>query len=79
MKDRKLAERRLKEIKEKIGLLSTRQDAKLTFQEVAKNRWLESTRLTLAGATIVQMEIRINLKTSVEQQRHEVTKGMGWR
>ena len=58
-KDRKLAQRRLKEVKDKIGILVTGEDAKLTFQDVAKNRWLESIRHTLAPATIVQREIRI--------------------
>ena len=41
-KDRKLAERRLNEIREKIGQLSASDDAKLSFEEIAKNRWLET-------------------------------------
>jgi integrase len=57
-KDRKLADRRLKEIKEQIGCLSLTDDAKLGFEAVA-NRWLESVKHTLAIATIQQREIRI--------------------
>ncbi|MDA1278079.1 MAG: N-terminal phage integrase SAM-like domain-containing protein, partial [Verrucomicrobia bacterium] len=40
-------------------LLSLGEDAKLTFHEVGKDRWLESVRHTLAPATVVQREIRI--------------------
>ncbi len=58
-KDRKLAERRLKEIKEKTGGLTAGEDAKLTFEEVATKCWLESIKHTLAGSTIIQREIRI--------------------
>jgi integrase len=57
-KDRKLADRRLKEIKEQIGCLSLTDDAKLGFESVA-NRWLESVKHTLAPGTIEQREIRI--------------------
>ena len=57
-KDRKLADRRLKEIKEQIGCLALTDDAKLGFEAVA-NRWLESIKHTLAAGTIVQREIRI--------------------
>jgi integrase len=58
-KDRKLAERRLKELKAQVGHLSLSDDAKLTFEEVAKDRWLESVKHTLAHGTILQREIRI--------------------
>lgn len=58
-KDRNLAERRLKEIKEKIGGLAVGEDAKLTFEEVARKCWLESIKHTLAASTIIQREIRI--------------------
>lgn len=58
-KDRKLAERRLREIREKIGRLSTGEDAKLTFEDIARKHWLESIKHTLAPATILQREIRI--------------------
>ena len=57
-KDRKLADRRLKETKEQIGCLSLTDDAKLGFEAVA-NRWLESIKHTLADGTIEQREIRI--------------------
>jgi integrase len=56
--DRKLAERRLKEIKGQIGGLTVMEDAKLGFEAVA-SRWLESIKHTLAASTIVQREIRI--------------------
>jgi integrase len=57
-KDRKLADRRLKELKGQIGSLTLTEDAKLGFAAVA-NRWLESIKHTLAPGTIVQREIRI--------------------
>jgi integrase len=57
-KDRKLADRRLKELKGQIGCLTLTDDAKLGFEAVA-NRWLESIKHTLAPGTIVQREIRI--------------------
>jgi integrase len=57
-KDRKLADRRLKELKGQIGCLTLTDDAKLGFETVA-NRWLESIKHTLATSTIVQREIRI--------------------
>lgn len=56
--DRKLADRRLKELKGQIGCLTLTDDAKLGFEAVA-NRWLESIKHTLAPSTIVQREIRI--------------------
>jgi hypothetical protein len=40
-KDRKLADRRLKELKGQIGCLTLTDDAKLGFEAVA-NRWLEA-------------------------------------
>jgi integrase len=57
-KDRKLADRRLKELKGQIGCLTLTDDAKLGFEAVA-NRWLESIQHTLAPGTIKQREIRI--------------------
>ena len=57
-KDRKLADRRLKEIKGQIGCLTFTEDAKLGFEAVA-NRWLKSIKHTLAQGTIAQREIRI--------------------
>lgn len=55
--DRKLADRRLKDLKERVGGLSVTDDARLGFEEVAR-RWLESVRHTLAPATIQPREIR---------------------
>jgi integrase len=57
-KDRKLADRRLKELKGQIGCLTLTDDAKLGFEAVA-TRWLESIKHTLAPGTIEQREIRI--------------------
>jgi integrase len=57
-KDRKLAERRLKELKGQIGCLSLTEDAKLGFKAIA-DRWLESVKHTLAPSTIELREIRI--------------------
>src|SRR5437016_6188618 len=57
--DRKLAERRLAELKAKIGCLSISDDANLSFEEVAKNRWLASIKHTISPSTILQREIRI--------------------
>ncbi len=50
-KDRKLADRRLKEIKGQIGCLSLSEDARLGFEAVA-NHWLDSVKHTLAPGTI---------------------------
>ncbi len=57
-KDRKLADRRLNELKEQVGGLSLGDDSKLGFEAVA-NRWLESVKHTLAPGSIQQREIRI--------------------
>jgi integrase len=57
-KDRKLADRRLKEIKEQVGGLLLGDDSNLGFEAVAR-RWLESVKHTLAPGTIQQREIRI--------------------
>lgn len=57
-KDRKLAERRLKELKDQIGCLSLTEDAKLGFKAIA-DRWLESIKHTLAENTIELRGIRI--------------------
>ncbi|MBU6402209.1 MAG: site-specific integrase [Verrucomicrobia bacterium] len=57
--DRKLAERRLADLKAQVGSLTITEDAKLGFKDVAL-RWLESIKHTLRPATIVQREIRIN-------------------
>ena len=57
-KDRKLADRRLKDIKGQVGSLVMSDDAKLGFEVVA-NRWLDSIKHTLARGTIQQREIHI--------------------
>ena len=57
-KDRKLADRRLKDIKGQVGSLAVSEDAKLGFEVVA-NRWLDSIKHTLAPGTIQQREIHI--------------------
>lgn len=57
--DRKLAERRLADLKAQVGMLSISDDANLSFQDVAQ-RWLESVKHTLSPGTIYQREIRIN-------------------
>jgi integrase len=57
-KDRKLADRRLKELKEKIGILSVGDDSQADFKTVA-NQWLKSVQHTLAPGTIEQRQIRI--------------------
>ncbi len=56
--DRKLADRRLADLKAQVGLLSIMDDANLTFEQVAR-RWLESVKHTLSPGTITQREIRI--------------------
>ena len=48
--DRKLAERRLKELKDKIGVLRVSDDAKCDFKTLA-GHWLDSRRHKLAGST----------------------------
>ena len=50
-KDRKLADRRLKELKGQIGSLTLMEDAKLGCAAVA-NRWLESIKHALAPGMI---------------------------
>ena len=57
-KDRKLADRRVKELKEQIGVLTVRDDARSDFETVA-NRWLQSVQHSLASGTIQQRKIRI--------------------
>jgi integrase len=57
-KDRKLADRRLNELKEQVGVLTVSDDSKADFETVAK-RWLESVQHTLAPGTVEQRQIRI--------------------
>src|SRR5579864_6986172 len=49
-KDRKLAERRLKDLKSKVGVLMVSDEAKCDFQTLA-GRWLDSRRHKLAEST----------------------------
>ena len=49
-KDRKLAERRLKELKEKMGVLRVSEDATRDFKTLA-DRWLDSRKHKLAEST----------------------------
>jgi integrase len=50
-KDRKLAERRLSELKEKVGVLQITQDAHANFKTLA-DRWLDSRKHKLAESTV---------------------------
>src|ERR1022692_115354 len=49
-KDRKLAERRLTELKEKVGVLQITEDAHANFKTLA-DRWLDSRKHKLAEST----------------------------
>jgi integrase len=53
--DRKLAERRLAELRKQIGNLSLTEDAHASFESVAQ-RWLESTRHALKASTVKRRE-----------------------
>jgi len=57
-KDRKLAERRLAELRAKVGALTISEDANLTFEETAK-RWLDTIKHSLSASTVVRKEIHI--------------------
>jgi integrase len=58
-KDRKLAERRLKELKAQIGVLTTaKDDAKLTFKEVAES-WNDATKHSIEESTETRRKICI--------------------
>ena len=50
-KDRKLAERRLSELRAQVGTLATGQDGRLSFAQVAQ-RWKEATGHTVKASTI---------------------------
>ena len=52
-KDRKLAERRLSDLKAKVGALRISDDADLNFRQVA-NYWNEATKHTIAGGTLAR-------------------------
>jgi hypothetical protein len=53
--DRKLAERRLAELRQQISNLSLTEDAHASFETVAK-RWLDSTRHALKASTVKRRE-----------------------
>src|SRR5206468_7613359 len=50
-KDRKLAERRLHELRAKVGALQITADAKMSFEQTAK-LWLETNKHALSSSTI---------------------------
>ncbi len=55
-KDRKLADRRLNELRAKIGSLKISADAKLNFQKAAK-LWLETEKHSLSSNTVTRREM----------------------
>ncbi len=54
-RDRKLAERRLADLRKTIGNLSLTEDASVSFADVAQ-RWLETTRHALKGSSVKRRE-----------------------
>jgi len=50
-KDRKLAERKLTELRAQVGILKLGDDARLSFEEVAK-RWMMATSHTIKASTV---------------------------
>jgi len=54
-KDRKLAERRLAEFQDQVGNLTISEDARLSFDDLAK-RWIETTRHTLKASSVIRRE-----------------------
>jgi len=52
-KDRKLAERRLKDLYDQVGRLKTTEDARLSFEEVAA-RWMAATGHTVKESTMIR-------------------------
>jgi integrase len=57
-RDRKLAERRLNELRGKVGCLRISEDANLTFTQTAKY-WLDTTRHSLSSSTVKRQELYI--------------------
>jgi hypothetical protein len=57
-KDRKLADRRLNDLRSKIGCLKISQDAKLNFKQAAK-LWLETNRHATSSGTVKRREMYI--------------------
>ena len=54
-KDRKLADRRLAELRAQVGNLTISDDARLSFEDIAK-RWMDTTRHTLKSSSITRRE-----------------------
>jgi integrase len=54
-KDRKLAERRLAELRSQVGRLTISEDARLSFPDIAK-RWMDTTKHALKESTITRRE-----------------------
>src|ERR1039458_4029020 len=54
-KDRKLADRRLSEFQAQVGNLTISDDARLSFEAIAK-RWMETTKHTLKASSITRRE-----------------------
>ena len=54
-KDRKLAERRLAEFQAQVGNLTISDDARLSFDEIAK-RWMDTTKHAIKDSTIMRRE-----------------------
>jgi integrase len=54
-KDRKLADRRLSELRAQVGNLTISDDARLSFDDIAK-RWMETTKHTLKASSITRRE-----------------------
>ena len=51
--DRKLAERRLAELRTQVGHLSITEDARLSFDEIAQ-RWIDTTSHALKASTVTR-------------------------
>ncbi len=54
-KDRKLADRRLAELRAQVGNLTISEDARLSFDDMAK-RWMDTTKHALKASTITRRE-----------------------
>jgi len=54
-KDRKLSDRRLAELRAQVGHLTISDDARLSFDEIAK-RWMDTTKHALKGSTITRRQ-----------------------
>ena len=52
-KDRKLAERRLADLRDQVGHLSKTEDSRLSFEEVAE-RWMQATAHTVKESTMIR-------------------------